>query len=409
LTRRTALRALAGAVALPWISTGALAQTGGRDPLLSVAAGERGLVTRGTEADLAQAIGAYERVVGAGGWPVIPGPRLSPAMDDPRVALLQQRLMLSGDLGPASGVSTLYTPSVREAVMRFQARHGLAANGTVSGLTLAHLNVPAGERLRQMRVNLGRLRAALGRMGGGPTVIVNAPAFELQGVVGDRVEIVSRVIVGTRDTQTPEVSAQVRALDILPFWHVPEGVARRALIPNVQKDPTYFFKQKIRVFSSFGGAEVDPASVNWFGPEATRYVFRQDPGPHNALGVLRLDMPNRHIVYMHDTPMKNLFGYTERAMSAGCVRVQQVLDVGAWIANGQDGWTRATIDQLVAAGNRTTLTLARPVPVHFVYITAWAQGGVVQFRNDLYSRDDSAAVPGSDDPSMRAPFAAVAP
>ena len=119
-------------------------------------------------------------------------------------------------------------------------------------------------------------------------------------------------------------------------------------------------------------------------------MFRQDPGPQNALGVLRFDMPNRHIVYMHDTPMKNLFGYFERAYSSGCVRMQKFLNVAEWLVAGQDGWTTARIQAAVASGKPQTIKLAHSVPVHFIYLTAWVTNGVVEFRNDLYNRDDAA-------------------
>ena len=150
------------------------------------------------------------------------------------------------------------------------------------------------------------------------------------------------------------------------------------------------------MFSAFGGEEIDPATVNWFGPEAERYVFRQDPGPQNALGVMRFDMPNKHIVYMHDTPMKALFMDYERAFSSGCVRMQNFYNVAAWVLDGQQGWNGERLAQEVAAGAQTTIKVAKPVPVFFIYLTAWVDRGVVNFRNDLYNRDVNAFDSGED-------------
>jgi len=217
---------------------------------------------------------------------------------------------------------------------------------------------------------------------------MNAASFELQGTRNGRVELASRTIAGKRTTPTPTVSASVRAINILPYWHVPGTIAKAQIIPTIRKDLSYLYRQNIRVFSTFGGEEIDPSQVNWWGPDSARYVFRQDPGPNNALGVLRFDMPNKHIVYMHDTPTKKLFGYFERAYSAGCVRVQGFYDLADWILDGQDGWSQATLSQTVGAGRPLTIKLKSPVPVHFVYLTAWVENGVVQFRNDLYNRDD---------------------
>jgi murein L,D-transpeptidase YcbB/YkuD len=217
---------------------------------------------------------------------------------------------------------------------------------------------------------------------------VNIPAYELQAVSAGRLELVSRVVVGKPATPTPEVSTSVRAVNLLPYWHVPQSIANRALIPAVKKDPQYLAKEQFRVFLSWGGREIDPANVNWWAPQAKQYVFRQNPGPFNALGLIRLDMPNRHIVYLHDTPLKELFGYHLRPYSAGCVRVERIQQLSAWLLRGEAGWDQSRLEQAIRAGKQQTITLAQPVPVHFVYLSAWATGqGVAHFRMDIYDKD----------------------
>ena len=345
-----------------------------------------------TEQSLASAVDFYQRIVAAGGWPKLPGRiTLRPGDSDESVVILRKRLKITRDLPANARGDYAFDENVVEAVKRFQRRNGLEPTGVVYGITLRSLNVPAKTRLRQLQANLARIQALLPKLTGSPKyIIMNAASFELQGIENGRVAITSRVISGKRATPTPNVSTQVRALNILPYWHVPGTIAKRALIPAIRKNPSYLYKERIRVFSAFGGDEVDPSTVNWWGPEATRYVFRQDPGPQNALGVLRFDMPNKHIVYMHDTPMKNLFGYFERAYSAGCVRLQNFLNVAEWLIAGQGSWTTARIQAVVASGKPQTIKLAHPVPVHFIYLTAWVSNGVVEFRNDLYNRDDAA-------------------
>lgn len=345
-----------------------------------------------TEQSLASAVDFYQRIVAAGGWPKLPGRiTLRPGDSDESVVILRKRLKITRDLPANARGDYAFDEIVVEAVKRFQRRNGLEPTGVVYGITLRSLNVPAKTRLRQLQANFARIQALLPKLTGSPKyIIMNAASFELQGIQNGRVAITSRVISGKRATPTPNVSAQVRALNILPYWHVPGTIAKRALIPAIRKNPSYLYKERIRVFSTFGGDEVDPSTVNWWGPEATRYVFRQDPGPQNALGVLRFDMPNKHIVYMHDTPMKNLFGYFERAYSAGCVRLQNFLNVAEWLIAGQGGWTTARIQAVVVSGKPQTIKLAHPVPVHFIYLTAWVSNGVVEFRNDLYNRDDAA-------------------
>jgi murein L,D-transpeptidase YcbB/YkuD len=345
-----------------------------------------------TEQSLVSAVDFYQSIVAAGGWPKLPGRiTLRPGDSDESVVILRKRLKMTRDLPANARGDYAFDDNVVEAVKRFQRRNGLEPTGVVYGITLRSLNVPAKTRLRQLQANLARIHALLPKLTGSPKyIIMNSASFELQGIQNGRVAITSRVISGKRATPTPDVSAQVRAINILPYWHVPRTIAKRALIPAIRKNPSYLYKERIRVFSTFGGDEVDPSTVNWWGPEATRYVFRQDPGPQNALGVLRFDMPNKHIVYMHDTPMKNLFGYFERAYSAGCVRLQNFLNIADWLIAGQGSWTTARIQAVVASGKPQTIKLAHPVPVHFIYLTAWATNGVVEFRNDLYNLDDAA-------------------
>ena len=301
-----------------------------------------------------------------------------------------------------------FDSGLEAAVKGYQMRNGLEPTGIVYGITQRSLNVPADTRLRQLQLNLARMQELLPKLSSPRYILMNAASFELQGLAGGRVEMTSRTIAGKRATPTPSVSAKVQAINLLPYWHVPGTIAKAQRVPAVRKDPSYLYKEHIRVYSTFGGEEVDPAAVNWWGPEADRYVFRQDFGEHNALGVLRFDMPNKHIVYMHDTPMKNLFGFFERAYSAGCVRIQNFVDLAQWVLAGQDGWTRASLEDAIASGQPKTIKLASAVPVHFIYLTAWEENGAVQFRNDLYNRDES-AFDGGEDVASRAMPTSVAP
>jgi murein L,D-transpeptidase YcbB/YkuD len=351
------------------------------------------------ETQMVRALELYRRFAAQPQPPPLPGKTTLRAGDMGQpVADLRARLALTGDLSERGrGDSYSFDQDVEDAVKRFQARNGVEPTGIVYGITQRLLNVPLQTRVRQLELNLQRMRDLLPKIASEPKyILMNAASFELQGIRNGVVEVTSRTIAGKRATPTPVVSAKVQALNTLPYWHVPGTIAKAALIPTIRKDPGYLYKERIRVFSSFGGEEVDPASINWWGPEANRYVFRQDPGPQNALGVLRFDMPNKHIVYMHDTPMKKLFQYHERAVSAGCVRLQNFWSVADWVLDGQDGLSGAALQQRVEAGQQSTVKLNRPVPVHFIYLTAWVDNGVVQFRNDLYNRDASAFDSGED-------------
>lgn len=345
---------------------------------------------------LSRAIDRYRDIVAAGGWPTLPD-RITLRLGDSgtHIATLRRRLEISGDVRP--GGDRYQFDSVLEAgVKRYQIRNGLEPTGIVYGITQRALNVPAETRLRQLELNLTRMQDWLPRALAPRVILMNSASFELQAIANGRVEVTSRTVAGKRATPTPVVSSAIRAINLLPYWHVPTSIARAALIPAIRKDPSYLYREHIRVFSSFGGEEIDPAVVNWWGPEANRYVFRQDPGPHNALGLLRFDMPNKHIVYLHDTPMQSLFRSFERAYSAGCVRTENYLEVAAWILAGEGGWTRQALEDAIAASQRKTIKISQPVPVHFIYLTAWEENGTVQFRNDLYNLDDGAQDSGGD-------------
>jgi murein L,D-transpeptidase YcbB/YkuD len=345
-------------------------------------------------ASMQAAIDRYQDIVDRGGWPIVPPGRMMREGDeDDRVPILRKRLRISGDLvvhTSSYNSSYSYDSDLADAVARFQRRNGLRPTGRIERSTYPALNMTAEARLAQLRLNLGRIRdlMAAGRVE--PRyILVNIPAFQLEAVENYEVQQRHRVIVGRTERQSPSVKATVRALNFFPYWRVPDSVAHLDLIPHLLKEPDYLQKEKIRVLNGAEGAEVDPVAVNWNSAAAAKLKFRQDPGPQNALGVVRIDMPNENNVYMHDTPMKPLFAQRARAFSAGCVRVEGVLDLVDWIARYEPGWEQpGRARSIVDGGRQADFNLSRPLPVYFVYITAWAErSGDLEFRPDIYGRD----------------------
>jgi murein L,D-transpeptidase YcbB/YkuD len=190
------------------------------------------------------------------------------------------------------------------------------------------------------------------------------------------------------------MTTRVVDINFNPFWTVPASIIRKDLIPKMQADPNYLTENKIRIYNQ-QGQELPPTQVNWRSDEATRDMFRQDPGGEfNSLGVVRINIPNPHGVYMHDTPSKGIFGDDFRFVSSGCMRVQNVRDYITWLLKDTPGWDRQRIDEAIQSGNRIDARLAQPVPVYWVYITAWATpDGLVQFRDDIYQKDGLGPVP----------------
>ena len=338
------------------------------------------------------AIARYQQVVAKGGWGTIPGPRMiRPGDDDERVTQVRRRLIMSGDLRPSQAYqSYTFDGELEVAVRRFQERQGLRVSGRVDQATLQAMNVPAAARLAQLRLNQQRARDLISQRMEDRYILVNVAGFQLEAVERHNVEQRHRVIAGKPERQTPTVKATIRALNFFPYWRVPDSVANLDLIPRLVKEPEYLAKEQIRVLTgSFNGPEIASSNIDWRQADATRIKFRQDPGPQNALGLVRIDMPNEHGVYMHDTPMKKLFEQRGRAFSAGCVRVQDVFGLVAWIARDEpNGVDRQRIEDILAAGQAVDIQLTRPLPVYFTYLTAWVDAdGKPEFRPDIYGRD----------------------
>jgi murein L,D-transpeptidase YcbB/YkuD len=248
------------------------------------------------------------------------------------------------------------------------------------------MNVPANIRLRQLELNAVRLRSYSNNLGN-RYVIVNIPAAVVETVEAGVVQTRHAAGVGKIDRQSPVMNAKITEVNFNPFWTVPASIIRKDLIPKMRKDPNYLTENRIRIYNG-AGQELQPSQVNWFSDEATRYMFKQDPGGEiNSMGFVRINIPNPHGVYMHDTPSKGIFGDDFRFVSSGCVRVQNVRDYIQWLSRRRPAGpaSRSTRPSVRPAHRRAP---AQPVNVYWTYITAWATpDGLVQFRDDIYNRD----------------------
>jgi murein L,D-transpeptidase YcbB/YkuD len=334
-----------------------------------------------------QAIAQYQTIVGQGGWPQVPDTKkLQIGVVDPDVVPLRKRLMVGGDLPQGAGLSQSFDSYVDAALKRFQARHGLPNDGVTGKYTFAAMNVPAQIRLGQLNTNLGRLREKVGTLGD-RYVLVNIPAAQIEAVENGRVVSRHTAIVGKIDRQTPIVNSKINEIIVNPYWNAPVSIVRKDIIPLMRKDPSYLKDSHIRLFAP-DGHEVDPMNVDWSTDDAAKYRFRQDPGANNAMATVKINFPSPDGVYMHDTPQQSLFGKLMRFDSSGCVRVQNVRDLVTWILRDTPGWDRQHFEAAIKSGESQPVQVVNPVPVHFLYITAWSTGrDVVQFRDDIYHWD----------------------
>ncbi len=335
-----------------------------------------------------QAIARYQQIVSTGGWNLVPSGRTLKLGDSgDAVIALRRRLKISGDLDPQAGDSAIFDSFVQAGVRHFQARHGLQQNGVVGVDTFAALNVPADQRLRQLEINLVRLKAYTGNLGE-RYVTANIPGAAVETVENGVVATHHVAGVGRIDRQSPVMQTKATDINFNPYWTVPASIIAKDLIPRMQANPNYLTQNKIRIFNK-DGQEVQPQDIDWHTMDATHYKYRQDPGADvDALGVVRINIPNPYGVYMHDTDERGIFGDDYRFISSGCIRVQDVRDYVAWLLKDNPGWDRNHIDEVIASGERVDVRLTEPVPVYWVYITAWATpDGLVEFRNDIYQRD----------------------
>ena len=336
----------------------------------------------------------YRAIAAAGGWPELPdGPTLKPGMNDPRVPALRKRLAVTRDLVVPAGAAepadfTLYDATVEQAVKSFQERHGLTADGAIGPGTRAALNVPVAQRIDQIRVNLERGRWTLHEMKG-EFVLVDVAGFYVSYFRNDEPIWTSRVIVGKDGRETPVFRSTITYVVFNPTWTIPPGILVKDKLPDLKRNPGALQRMNIRVLDG-SGREVNPYSVNWhqYGPNRLPpYQFRQDPGPNNALGLVKIMFPNPYLVYLHDSPAKSLFEQDQRMFSSGCIRVQKPFELAELVLN-DPLWNQQSISQLIATKETRTVTLKKPIPVLLLYWTAQPRpDGQVIFRNDVYGRD----------------------
>lgn len=344
------------------------------------------------------AIKRYQDVVAQGGFPQVPEKqgKMTLGLLSPVIAIVKKRLALSGDLrDDEDDGSTNFDYALEKAVKRFQASNGLTPTGVVDDRTVTALNVPAQARLKQLQVNYNRL-TELARGAPKKYVLVNIPAAQIEAIEGNKVVSRHSGVVGKIDRQTPILKSAIHQLNFNPVWHLPPTVITKDLIPKgmdmERRGQDVLAKFGIEAYSA-DGRKLDTSKIRWSTAQAAGYSFKQQPGPENPLGFVKLNFNNAHSVYMHSTTSDNLFGKNFRAASSGCVRVAGIENLASWILQDQGGWSLERVLEMKKNGERQDVNLKKPMPLYFAYITAWAtEDGVIQFRRDLYEKDGVGAI-----------------
>jgi murein L,D-transpeptidase YcbB/YkuD len=337
-------------------------------------------------ARLREELSHYRQIQGWGGWPQLPAQSEIVYLEgDPRTALLRERLAIEfPELGALERDDNLAA-----AARVYQARNGLEADGRIGPRTLAMLNVPVAWRIEQIAANMERWRW-MPRRFEPRYVVVNVPDATLAVVEGNEQTLTSRVIVGNPRTPTPMFRAEITGVTANPPWNVPASIARNEMLPRLRSDPRYLADRNMMLVN---GPQADPhgLSIDWaaISPAVFPYQIRQLPGPDNALGEVKLELPNRFNVFLHDTPARNLFARADRFLSHGCIRVQQIIPLASYALEHNSSFSSDELMTAIAANGTAFFPLAEDLPVYILYWTATANDdGSFGFRNDVYSRDD---------------------
>lgn len=343
----------------------------------------------------AEAARRYAEIATSGGWPRIAKP-VGPDAKGKLVLDLRRRLAAEDFLAREDANEPVWDAKLEDALKRFQSHTGLEQTGTVSRATMRELNAPAAARWRQLEATAKRLSQI--KFGFGERyVAVNIPAAAVESVEnGERIERYDAV-VGGRKHPSPQIVAKIVSIDVNPTWTVPASIIKKELAPKLRRNPNYLVREHIRVLDA-RGHEIDPRKLRRLsGARAASFTFRQDPGPKNSLGSIRISMPNKEQVYMHDTPRKELFERDYRFLSHGCVRVKGAYDLASWLLqeSGEPRqWDQAALRSKVDEGRTEKIKLQRPVPVAWVYMTGWASpDGATYFRRDIYNFDKGTTLP----------------
>ena len=349
------------------------------------------------------AINMYEEIVTGGGWEELPARPLKKGAKGEAVIALRQRLVRENYL-PFDSLSgdnaSVYDDEMVDAVKAFQLNHGILPSGAVAAKTLVELNVPAETRLGMLRENLTRVEAYAQDLTGEYAILVNIPAAQLETVEDGHVYSRHNIVVGKLERPSPTLASKVSDINFNPYWKIPASIVEKDIVPKYMADPSYLQQMNIRIFDGVEGPEIDPTLIDWTTTPPDRYFFRQEPGPHNSLGAVKINFPNKFMVYMHDTPHRELFGRNVRFESSGCVRIDQVQTVVKWVLDRtQAPLDEATYQSLVNSTEQYEQPIENGPDVRWMYLTAWAtEDGRVNFRPDVYGLDGTDFVYGQPQP-----------
>lgn len=305
---------------------------------------------------------------------------------------IRKRLQFWKDLKPyhmLPGTENIYDSVLYQGVKTFQERNGLHPDGVLGKATIEALNKKPKDLIKQVSVNMERLRW-LPDTTVQEFILVNIANYALDYINKKDTLLHSNAIVGKTYRKTPVFNGTMSYLVFSPTWTVPPTILENDVIPAVKKNANYLQSKNMRILD-FSGNEIPPSSINWSNISGAnfKYMVRQDPGPSNALGRVKFMFPNKHNVYIHDTPSRSLFSKEDRALSSGCIRIERPIDLAKLLLSDQEKWTDDLIKKALAEDQERSVSLSRKIPVIILYLTFWTDSRKKeQVRKDIYNRDD---------------------
>lgn len=314
----------------------------------------------------------YYAIEKNGGWEPIVTTKKKFQKGDTAITIIdiKRRLSLTGDYSQPDS-SNLFTDSLFEAVKRFQYRYGLKPDGVIAGATLQEMNQPVAKRIKQMLINLERMRWVPEKINS-DYLLVNIPEFKLHVFEEGNLKFNMNVVVGSGQHNTVIFSGDLKYVVFSPYWNVPPSIVRNEIVPGINKNKNYLSKHNMEITGYSGNLP----------------NVRQKPGANNSLGKVKFLFPNNYNIYMHDTPAKSLFGESKRAFSHGCIRLGEPKKLAEFLLRNDTTWTSEKITAAMNTGKEKYVTLKETVPVFIGYFTAWVDSkGQLNFRDDVYGHD----------------------
>ncbi len=340
---------------------------------------------------LSDALMSYQSIAEQGGWlSVSTGKALKLGDTSKRVAQIRQRLQ-AGEGYQFENIPdvNLYDEALQNAVQKFQYKHGLETDGVIGKSTIKAMNVSANDRVDQIRVNLERARW-IGKSLADETnmVIVNIASYDLMLIQDGDLSWRTDVIVGKDHRKTPIFTGKMKYAEMNPTWTIPPGILRRDILPKFREDPNYLVNKGYNLYDRDRNL-VDSTQIDWGGLNGRfPYTIVQPPSEKNALGRIKFIFPNKHSVYLHDTPGRSLFNKTARAFSSGCIRVKDPTKFAEFVLKDNKGWDIIKINQVLDSKKQTRVNLKEPLTTAILYWTvdALSEDGI-RFHEDIYDRD----------------------